>query len=76
VRHTLRVTCVSHPVHVACYTVSHIYVNRYSVDTGWGSRQNIDGGTSSAVNPKIAFDGSGNAIAVWRQQNGLVQSNR
>ncbi|MDH3364991.1 MAG: hypothetical protein OEM29_03160 [Thermoplasmata archaeon] len=61
-----------------------IHSNRYTVGTGWGSATLI-GGTANyywdehAVDPKVAVDGSGNAMAVWMQYGfnwGSVWSNR
>jgi len=42
----------------------HIYANRYEKDQGWGTPEPI-GTSGSAFYPDIAFDPSGNALAVW-----------
>jgi hypothetical protein len=52
-------------------TRDSIFANRYVVGTGWSTAtliENDDGG--DAYSPKVALDGSGNAIAVWYQNNG------
>ncbi len=44
---------------------------RYSAGNGWGSAMQLDGDSAgNAEKPQIAFDGSGNAIVVWRQDDG------
>jgi hypothetical protein len=48
-----------------------IYANRYVVGTGWGSAELIETNQDgNAYSPKIAFDSSGNALAVWQQSDG------
>lgn len=44
-----------------------IYAVRYLAGTGWQTATNIDTNIGAANKPKIAMDGSGNAIAVWYQ---------
>ncbi len=60
--------------------VYNIWSNRYTAGTGWGSAQLIETDSAgSAGNPQIAFDGSGNALAVWKQSDGTrdnIWSNR
>ncbi|MCP5101328.1 MAG: Ig-like domain-containing protein, partial [Chloroflexi bacterium] len=51
----------------------NIWANRYVAGTGWDNTaaemiENDDAGDASY--PQIAFDGSGNAIAVWDQYDG------
>ena len=49
----------------------NIYANRYASGTGWGAAALIEtDNAGSAYNPQIAFDSSGNAIAVWYQYDG------
>jgi hypothetical protein len=49
-------------------TRDNIWANRFSAASGtWGSAQVIETGTGTTVDPQIAMDASGNAIAVWRQ---------
>lgn len=52
-------------------TNTHIWANRYSVATGWGTALRIEANNlSDAGNPALAIDASGNAIAIWRQSEG------
>ena len=59
---------------------NNIWANRYTAGTGWGTAEAIetdDAGHAAA--PQIAFDPSGNAIAVWYQSDGTrdnIRSNR
>ena len=53
-------------------TVWNIWANRYDASTGWGAEEAIETGTGGAFSPEVAIDGSGNAIAVWRQYDGTV----
>ncbi len=50
-----------------------VWANRYAVGAGWGSAQRIDTLGSDASrfpgSPHVAVDGSGNAVAVWMQNN-------
>lgn len=47
---------------------NHIWSNRYVVGEGWGDAEMIeDEPTASAVNPRVAVDPAGNAVAVWEQ---------
>jgi hypothetical protein len=50
-------------------STDHIWASRYVGGTGWGSATLIQTGnpTHQSNLPKIAFDASGNAIAVWNQ---------
>ena len=49
-------------------TVTSVYAARYIVGLSWAMSGSISTGSLGvAVNPQIAMDGSGNAIAVWRQ---------
>ncbi len=49
----------------------NILTNRYVAGTGWGSAVIIESNSGHAVNPQIAIDSSGNAIAVWSQEDGI-----
>ncbi len=52
-------------------TRTNIWANRFSAGSGWGTAQLIEtDNKGSAYSPQIAFDGSGNAIAVWQQSDG------
>ena len=56
-------------------TYDSIYANRYIVGTGWGIETQIESGVLwDASTPQIAVDGSGNAIAVWKQNS--IYANR
>ncbi len=50
--------------------VTSVYADRYTVGAGWTMSGMISTGSPGvATNPQIAMDGSGNAIAVWRQND-------
>ncbi|MBL0212145.1 MAG: hypothetical protein IPQ13_14720 [Holophagaceae bacterium] len=54
----------------------NIWANRYVAGTGWGTAALIEtDNAGDAGNPKIAFDASGNALAVWSQEGGTHASN-
>ena len=58
-----------------------IYSNHYDVNSSrWSTAVVIENNdTGSAMNPHVAVDGSGNAIAVWKQHDGTrnnIWSNR
>jgi len=61
-------------------TRNNMWSNRYVIGTGWGTATLIETDNSgSAYEPKVAVDGSGNAIAVWKQNDGTrdnIWSNR
>jgi hypothetical protein len=51
-------------------TRDNIWANRFN-GTSWGMAELIEtDNAGSADNPQVAFDSSGNAIAVWRQTDG------
>jgi hypothetical protein len=51
---------------------TNIYANRFSPGTGWGAAELIEiDNAGDAYRPQIAFDASGNALAVWRQYDGM-----
>jgi hypothetical protein len=60
----------------------NIWVNRYTVGSGWGTtanlgqvRINIPGAAGSPAGwPQIAFDANGNALVVWYQPDGVNDS--
>lgn len=58
----------------------NIWSNRFTVEAGWGEATLIEIiNSGDAVVPQVAFDNSGNAIAVWQQNNGTrycIYSNR
>jgi hypothetical protein len=50
---------------------SSIWANRYTIGTGWGTAVLVETeAVYSAYSPQIAFDASGNALAVWQQWGG------
>jgi hypothetical protein len=51
-----------------------IYANRYVADSGWGAPQLIETGSGYASDAQVAMDASGNAIAVWHQNDGTNNS--
>jgi hypothetical protein len=51
----------------------NILANRYYAATGlWGEAELIETDEGPAGKPWVAVDGSGNAIAVWRQSDGTL----
>lgn len=53
---------------------THVWTNHYSTGTGWGTATLLETSTYDATTPQVAFDGTGNATAVWAQSNGKVNS--
>jgi hypothetical protein len=57
-----------------------IWSNRFTVAAGWGTAALIEtDDTNSARHARVAFDGAGNALAAWIQNDGLrdnVMANR
>lgn len=48
-----------------------VWANRFVAGVGWGAAQAIDSADlGSAQEPRVAMDGSGNAIATWSQFDG------
>ncbi|GGX54574.1 hypothetical protein GCM10007392_22480 [Saccharospirillum salsuginis] len=43
----------------------NIWANTATPDDGWGTAELVETTDSSASTPQVAFDGDGNAIAVW-----------
>lgn len=48
-------------------TTYSIWANMYSVGTGWGTPELIEGQTEEAGLPQVVVDESGNATALWMQ---------
>jgi hypothetical protein len=46
-----------------------VYSNRYSPIQGWGMERPINTGGNRAILPKVAFDKSGNALALWFERD-------
>ena len=56
-------------------TRSNIWANRYVAGSGWGTAELIEtDNAGNATYPEMAFDVSGNAIAVWRQNDGTREN--
>jgi len=56
-------------------TPYNIWSNRYVPGTGWGTPQLIETDNArDAWYPQVAVDGSGNAVAVWAQFDGMRDS--
>jgi len=56
-------------------TRENIWVNRFVPASGWGTATLLEADDSRyAVFPQIAFDPSGNALAVWAQSDGTESS--
>lgn len=53
---------------------AHLWAIRYDADIGWGIPNLISANPLGDVGSdmKIAFDGMGNAIAVWKQRDGSI----
>jgi hypothetical protein len=51
-----------------------IYANRYVIGVGWGAAALIENINGYAADPQVVMDRNGNAIAVWRQHDGTVNS--
>lgn len=53
-------------------TRNNIWANRYDVVGGWGTAELIETqNVGDAYNQQIAIDAAGNAMAVWRQWDGI-----
>ncbi len=54
---------------------SNIYSNRYLEGSGWTAARRIEAEDSGdALVPQVAVDPAGDAIAVWQQANGTLES--
>lgn len=51
-----------------------VFANRYVAGVGWTGAMMIDSVGTDCYNPRVAFDGSGNAIAVWQRTVSWVNS--
>ncbi|MFV8783030.1 Ig-like domain-containing protein [Microbulbifer sp. SA54] len=54
--------------------VSDIWASYYTAGIGWGSPELIEQGAGFAYGPSLDLDDSGNAIAVWQQDDGSEMS--
>ena len=60
-------------------TKTSIWADRYVVGAGWAAPELTGIGVGDAESPRVAVDGTGNAIAVWSQYDGVcynIWSNR
>jgi len=51
------------------FSSNNVYVNRYTVNSGWSTPQQIATNISYSAKTNIAFDKTGNAMAVWGQND-------
>ncbi len=72
-RASRRVAVDGHGNAIAVWSQGHIWANRYTVSTGWGTPVIIDTDAphGMAANPRLGMDSDGNAIAVWSQSEVL-----
>jgi len=54
---------------------SSIWFNRYAPGSGWNGAMLIENSSEYAVNPRIAMDPNGNAIAIWQQRTDALRMN-
>ncbi len=57
----------------------NVHSNIYTAGTGWGTVEIIEDEQGTVSGSQVALDGSGNAVAVWSQSDGLrnnIWSNR
>ena len=58
-------------------TATSIWSARYTAATGWGAPVLVETNDSGdAGNPQLAVDASGNAMAVWGQESGVIPFRR
>lgn len=51
--------------------ISSVWSKRYGAGVGWGTPELVEtNDAGNAYAPRVAFDGQGNALAVWEQSNG------
>ena len=49
---------------------NNIWAIPYFPATGWGTRALVESSTQDAIDPRVAVDETGNAVAVWAQYDG------
>jgi|GEM_PF-1204298 len=55
----------------------NIWANRYSAGEGWGTAQMIESdGEGTSRGPQVAVTPKGDALVVWRKNNGMSDRNR
>ena len=52
-------------------TLNRMWANRYVAGQGWGTSQVIETNPGDADFPRVAVNGDGNAMALWKQFNGV-----
>jgi hypothetical protein len=52
-----------------------IYASKYTNAIGWGTIRLLETSNVDAINPQVATDSNGNAVAVW-EQSGSIYANR
>jgi hypothetical protein len=52
-------------------TFNRMWANRYVAGQGWGTPQIIENNPGDTDFPRVAVNGSGNAMALWKQVNGV-----
>lgn len=52
------------------YPATDTWANRYVADVGWGTAQLIETGSGGVRGTRVVMDPSGDAVAVWSQQDG------
>jgi len=52
-------------------TKFNMWANRYVAGVGWGRASLIETNPGDAEMPRVAVDGKGNAMALWKQSNGV-----
>lgn len=55
-------------------TRTNIFANRYTAGSGWGTAGLLETASGTASKPQVAFDSSGNALAVWQQDDSFSTS--
>ncbi|MCK5001399.1 MAG: Ig-like domain-containing protein [Gammaproteobacteria bacterium] len=55
-------------------TTNSIVSRSYTMSNGWGASEGVESADGNAINPQIAFDANGQAIAVWEQSTNLRNS--
>ncbi|MGQ0797436.1 MAG: hypothetical protein ACT4OI_06210, partial [Methanobacteriota archaeon] len=55
-------------------SVNNIASNRFTPGAGWATATYIEASGGEAIEPRVAMDAAGGAIAVWRQLSGSARS--
>jgi len=58
--------------------LTNVWVNRYSVGSGWGTPKKMTSAVSTATgpsgSPSIAIDGAGNGVIMWNRSDAAISS--